>query len=117
MEPDRDSEGHVGKAGGTGSVASLTFWDDTEVVSPLKGRKRAIDSRQNPFSPQNLEQMIQAGASVTAGYSETGRMHDRADFYSKSFCSCFRHRFDFACGKNLHSGESFAHSGKSRLVL
>ena len=61
--------------------------------------------------------MIQAGASVTAGYSETGRMHDHAGFDSQFLRGCFHRRFNFAYGKIFHTGKSFAHGFKSRLIL
>ena len=58
--------------------------------------KRAIDSREHLFFPENFEQVIKARAGVAAGNRETGRMDNRADLYPKLFRGRFHRSFNFA---------------------
>src|SRR5207302_6828919 len=91
--------------------------DDAEVVPPSISRKRTVKASEHSFFSQNFQQMIKARPGVTAGYRETGRMHDRADFYPKLFSRCFHHGFNLGRRKTLHSSERRAHGRKSRLIL
>ena len=62
----------------------------------LTGAKRAIDSCEHPFFPENFEQVIKARAGVASGNRETGRMDNRANLYPKLFRGRFHRSFNFA---------------------
>ena len=80
--------------------------------------KRAIDSREHLFFPENFEQMIQARPGVAAGDGETGRMNERADLHAKLCRSRFQRRFEFRWRRNFPSAAKASRTAlQTRLVL
>src|SRR5438046_3909277 len=96
VEPDGDAKGYLGENGGTGAVPFLIIWDDTEIVPPSKHGKRAIDSREHVFFPENFEQIIKARASFDSDKRETGRMDNLCNLCPKFFTVCIHRSLNVA---------------------
>ena len=108
VEPDGDAKGYLGENEKgrrhpiNEDLREITFGTITEVLAVALGMtelehgKRAIDSREHLFFPENFEQVIKARAGVASGNRETGRMDNRANLHPKLFRGRFHRSFNFA---------------------